>query len=234
MADLFKVSARDLLDFERLMRKNPARFRFATASVLNTFAFGTRTKSEDIINAKMNVRNKRFVKGRLRVIKADGKLSINKQQSEAGSVATSRFSAWKEQEEGTATKRTRVGTKFGRSGDWNKQLQGQARLKPNQKFVSPSDIVIKNVSNRSHRMTVFLNIMQRRKKRQSFLIPRAYKNFKKGLYRFKRGKIERLQSFEPKRAQPKRLKWLTMAREQFMSSANIPQIWKGATRRIFK
>lgn len=233
MSDMFTISAKDMLKLQKRLKQDPKKFQFAAASMLNSFAFGTRDQSNLVINSEMTVRNKRFVKGKLKVEMAKGSEDINVQSSAAGSISGPRFSGWAEQELGTTTKRTRVGNKFGRGGDWNKQLQGQARLKPNQNFLDPSDLNIK-AKDDTHRITVFLNIISRRKKKQSFIIPKKYKKFKKGLYRFKGGKIQQLQNFEPKKTQPKRIKFLTMGREQYFSKTNISQLWNTTMKRIFR
>jgi len=233
MSDMFRVSTTDLIRLQKKLRKDPIAFKKASASLLTSFAFGTRTESVRVFKTKFTVRNERFVKGKLRVEKASPKDDIDKQRSVAGSISGPRFSGWAEQELGTTTKRTRVGNRFGRRKDWSKQLEGRARLKPNQNFPDPEDFNIK-AKNETHRLTVFLLILNRQKRKQSFIIPKKFNKFKKGLYRFKGKRIQRLQNFEPKKVQPKRIRWLTQARENFFSGANIPRMWEKAISRFFR
>lgn len=233
MSELFNVSTGELIEFRKLMTRGPRQFQKATANVLTSFAFGTKASASKVIHDKFTVRNSRFVNSKLRAEKAKASDNINSQRSAAGSISGPRFSGWIEQEEGKTTTRTRVANKFARQNTWSKQMIGRSRLKPNQKFKSPSDFNIK-AKNETHRMTVFLIILSRRKRQQSFIISKKFKKFKKGLYRFKSGKIERLQNFEPTKVQPKRIKWLTLGREKFFATANISDIWRGAVNRFFK
>ena len=229
---LFDMDTRDLIKFRRLLKRAPREMRRATAGMLNSFAFGTRVQIPLTIDDVMTVRNPRFVQSKTRVSMAKGSEPILDQVSRVGSITGPRFTGWIEQQRGTSTTRSRVVTTNARGGNFGRPVQGKSRLKPNQKFLDPDSI--KKAKDANHRMFIFLKMQERRRKQQAFTIRRKTGKFRPGLYRFKGKKVRKQQDFQPKRAQPKRIKWMDKAVANYFRRANIPDMWARETKRVFK
>ncbi len=230
---MFELNTSDLINLRKFYRKAPRLFQRATASMLNSMAFGTRNEALRIILSRMTNRDERFVKGSLQVQKTSGSRSIDRQVSIAGSVTRPRFTGWAEQQLGTPTARTRVANIEGRGGSFDRKVIGRARLKPNQKFRDMDEVGI-NVGNDAQRIIAFLNIMKRENSKQSFLIPRKVGKWKKGLYKFKGQRVVRLQNLEPSNLQPKKFKWMTFARSRFLAQMDFRQEWGDAVRFVMR
>lgn len=231
-AELFDIDLKDLRNLQKFMKRAPKSFSFVTASVLNTFAFGTRKENLHILESKLTIRSQRFVKSRVRVEKARGNKPITSQRSEVGSISSDRFSGWVEQELGTPTKRTRISTVLARGGSVKKTVRPSVRLKPSNKFVDPDGFPGKQAE---HRAWAMIAILARKGYRKPFVITGLPK-IKSGLFKFNKGKsgqFKRLQTFNPRRSQlqPPRLKWLTGGSDRFFKRANIRQIWADALTR---
>lgn len=230
MVQVFTFDGTDFLKFVQMTRKAPRRVGFATANMLTSFAFGTRRKAIQVIDQKMTIRNQNFIVGAIRFIKAKGVKPINQQQSEVGSIRRPRFSGLVEQETGKRTKRSRVFTQLARRGSMRNVVQGPARLKASNQFFKPSDIG----GTRGHKqVAAFLAMLKREKYKKPFIISKSRK-FKKGLYKFHRKRLVKLQDFEPRKVQPKRVKWLTLGRIRYFKSVNEKKVWYKSVKRIFK
>lgn len=214
-----------LLNFQR---KAPRKFARASANTLNSFAFGNRRKQQLILKNRLNVKNEKFVKSALRVQKASTSAPMESQVAISGSIFKNRFSGWREQELGVATDRSKTSTLFGRGGG-RRQLAPSARMKPGRSFTSPDDFEGKNDQ---HRVIVMLNTLSRTGNKKPFFIT-GHRKFKSGLYKFRGKKIKRLQTFKNKK-QPKRLRWLTLARQLYFSTTSIGDVWADSLRRVLR
>ena len=234
VSEAFTLDVKDLIKLRKFYKRAPHLFARATASMLNSFAFGTRLEQLRVIRRTMKVRNDRFVKSRIRVEKAHGR-NILQQESVTGSISSPRFSGWEEQELGTRTERSRVANVLARGGDFNRQVKPSLRLKPGRDFSDANDF---SGHDETSRTAALINSAKRGKTRRPFIIGRNLKgklrSLKSGLYRVRRKKLERLQSFEPKRAQPRRNRWATTGYKNYFKNTNIRHLWGRTLERILK
>lgn len=222
----------NLLDLQKFYRRAPKQFARASAGMLNNMAFQTRVAALENIQGDMNVRADRFVSSRVRVDRArPGPMSG--QQAQVGSVSTSRFSGWVEQEEGKAPQRNRVMTVAARRGNESNKVTGKARLKASNQFFTPSDFDIQ-ANDDDHRTVIFLQIMAKKHANRPFIMRRKYRKMRKGVYKFsKRGKLKQLQRFdEPPK--PQRKRWMRPARESATTRANIRKQWGRAISHVLR
>jgi hypothetical protein len=236
MADLFSMDAKDLIKLRKIYKRMPKTFNKAAAGTLNAFAFGTRKHSSDTIDREMTVRNPKFIHGSLKVDKAKGNVPLSRMESITGSIFRPRFTGLAEQELGKPMARNRALTSAARAGNTQSQAKGWARLKPNAKYPSPNKTTgLKTKENRSFslqgltgakRILAFFHILSESKRDQTFIIRRRFGKFKRGLYRFRRGSIRKLQEFDVSK-RPKRVKWLTMGRRRYFDSVDIGAVWAG-------
>lgn len=206
--------------------KAPKKFARATGAMLNEFAFGTRNTSIEVIRERMTVRNPRFVESRLQVDKAVGRLPIQGQKALMGSVRSPRFSGWEEQQTGARTARERTINLLARGGGTKRQVPPRYRLKSGKQFESYKNYPGRGVERRT---IVMLQQLDRQRWKQPFVIHKK-KGMIPGLYKFKRRKPRLLQVFVPRRAQPKKVPWITMARERFFQRADIRALWAQTLR----
>lgn len=226
---LFDVDASQLLKLTTFYAKAPKKFAKATGSMLTDFAFGTRTAAIEVIREKMVVRSGAFVERQLRVEKSHRRLPIQSQESEAGSVATKRFTGWKEQQTGQKTARERVINLLARRGSPKRKAAPKARLKPGRQFESYRDYPGRTPETRS---TVMLQILGRKRWKEPFLVTKK-RGILPGLYRFKNRKLRALQLFGRK-IQPKRVAWLTIARDRYFQREDIGRLWARTLGRILR
>ncbi|MEE9119166.1 MAG: hypothetical protein V3U02_11335 [Calditrichia bacterium] len=225
--ELFQIDLSNLINLRKFYRRAPKQFLKATNSTLNSFAFGTRKRSLEIIEKKMTIRNQKFVAGSLRVQKSTG-TNINNARSEVGSINRPRFTGWKEQELGTKPERSRSITSFGR-GTKNRRLRPSFKMRPGNNFLDSDDF---DISGGGDRTVVFLQMLARRKQRKPFIIKGSSK-FKSGLYVFRRKKIKRIQTFKETK-KIKRVRWMSGGRREFFRTADINKIWAESLRRVLK
>ena len=231
MAELFDIKQRDIFRLARFYRRAPRQFGRATGGMLNEFAFGVRREAFNEIERRMKVRNPRFVNSRLRVHRAVFAQAIDQQYSETGSISSPRFSGWKEQQLGTRAKRTRVSTLFAR-GNQSRQIKPAYRLKPAKDFVSSDDYK----GSSQHRVIAMLAHLKRKKYNRPFIVKRGHRKLKPGLYKYSRSKLRRIQNFQPtrKQRQPRRIPWLTGARDRYFSGVSMRRLWTNQLRRVLK
>lgn len=227
---LFDIDDRDLKKLIKFYKNAPKLMKHSVAGMLNSFAFGTRSRAMHIIRTNMNIRAKKFVDSSIRVQMAKASQEINQQHSIVGSISRARFSGWEEQELGKKTKRTRVATLLGRGGNVQKKIQPSARLKQSNQFVSPDDYP---GTSRHNRSVVMMQDLFRKRHRKPFIV-KGHRRFKSGLYKIKQKKLRMLQSFEPRNVQPKRIRWMSGGRKAFFRKADIRQMWGKQLNRTFK
>lgn len=230
---MFKVILKspDLKNLEKFYRKAPRKFARASAGMLNNLAFQTRSEALIRIAADMNIRSDRFVASRMRVARARSG-PISQQKAEVGSVPTSRFSGWVEQETGKAPQRNRVFGIAARRGKEQNTASAKARLKPSNHFFSPSDFNIK-ANDDDHRTAIFLQLMSREHANKPFVMRRRYRKMRKGIYVFsKRGQLKQLQQFGAMKV--KRKPWMAPARKAVLTTANVRAQWARAISHVFR
>lgn len=233
-SQLFQVNRTDLNRLHKFFKNSPGKFNWAVATMLNNFAFGTRSASMQIIHDEMLVRSPSFVASSLQVEKTRGSIPMAAQKTKMGSVRRPRFSGWVEQELGTATKRTRTIQLEARGGSKKGKVKAKARMQNTGRFRTPDDYPGSSAHGRAVTM---LNILGRQGHKEPFVI-KGHRRLKTGLYKFKGGgkkrKLRMLQNFRPRNAQPKRVRWLTKGRDNFFSQADVRMMWGGALRRVLK
>lgn len=236
MAELFSMDTVDLIRLRKFYRKAPKIFGKAAAATLNAFAFGSRLHMLRVIGRKMIVRNPKFIAGSLKVDKARPNVPLSRLEAITGSTVRPRYTGLVEQELGQTGPRNRVPTTAARGGNPASPMKGWARLKPNAKYPSPTsaklltgakggrkDFSLSGLSGAT-RIVAFLSMLHERKTAQTFIIKRPFGRFKRGLYRFARGTIKKLQSFDDKH-KPRRVRWLTEGRNNYFESTNISKVW---------
>ena len=235
-ADIFSGDFKNLVKYERLLKRAPKAAARASAFTLTGFALGTARNARTIIHSKMTIRNKPFIDKSLQTIFAKPNQPMNRMKAITGSVVRPRYTGLAEQELGTPPARDRTFTRAARGGVRTRVTRGWARLKPNAKYPSPTnselltsaragrkDFSLKGLKG-INRLVGFLHMLSEQKKAQTFIIRKKFGRFKRGLYRFDKGKIKKLQSFDQK-SKPKRLRWLTGGLDKYFKSTNISKVW---------
>jgi len=220
-AQLFEVDFSELERLEELYQRAPRQFARAIGSMLNEFAFGTRNTSIEVIRERMVVRNPGFVSSRLRVEKSDKRPPIDALKSIVGSIRSPRFSGWEEQQTGVRTARERVINLLARGRSRKKRAAPRFRLKPGREFESYKNYPGKGIEGRT---IIMMQKLDRQRYKQPFLVHEK-RGMSPGLYKFHRRKPRLLQLFDPRRAQPKKIPWMTMARDRFFQRADIRRLW---------
>jgi hypothetical protein len=229
MPDIFDLDMRDLLRLRKFYKNAPRQFARATAGVLNNMAFGARKSQIREIHSSMTVRNSRFVQSKIRVTKARGILPISNQESTSGSVTGSRFTGWEEQETGKKSKLKRSFTQAARGGNFKSQVKPKARLRAKNKFYRPGQFKGRN---QKARFMFMMRVLATRGG-GDFITDKKQGKLTRGLYRFKGGKIMRLQNFEES-TQPGRNKWNKRAVDKYLRRANLRRIWTAQLQRQLK
>lgn len=228
---IFDISSPDLKKLKKFYKQAPRQFQFAAAGVLNDQAHGTRREAIQMIGRNMIVRNVRFVNSNVVFNKARGTQDIALQQSETGSMRRKNFSGWVEQETGKRTLRTRTQTLLARGGSRQNIVRRGFRMSKGP-FTDVGDFN-DLAGNQEHRTIAMLVILRRNKFKKPFILPSTGRG-KKGLYKFQRGKVKRLQNLEPSNPQPKRKPWLIPGRERYFQKTNQDVVWKEQLRRQSK
>jgi len=210
----FQLKKGDIRNMRQFYRDFPTVVQFAKIGTINNLAFRTRGNTLEELGKNMMIRSPGFVKGSVRYKKATRGDPV----AETGSIRRERFSGWIEQETGKKTGRKRVQTVTARSRNWRRRVAPRFRLKPSAKFIRPADVKL----NRTQ-IVPFLQILDRRRYRQPFLIPTRYKRLQRGIYIFLAKKIKRIQNFDPKNVQPKRDAWMSRAVGQINQSVTTEE-----------
>jgi len=237
-ADIFNVELSDLINLRKWYKRAPKEFLRGTASMLNDLAFGTRGRSAIEIEKTMVIRNLRFVMSSLRVVKANARKALDYQKAEVGSISRDRFTGWQEQEFGTTARKSRTHSLLSRGGTEGGIVRRRARLLSGSDFPTPNDYPGKS---KAHRAVVMIIMLKRKRYRKPFVISgleSGYRNFPQvddGLYQYtNKDQFRALQKFKDKPIKPRRVRWMSRAREAFLSSVNITQLWTKNIKYILK
>ena len=225
---------RDLNRLKKFYKHAPRKFAIAAKGILSVFAFKAREEQIKEINRSMTVRNQRFVKSRIRYQKAKGS-NINNIHSESGSIKSPRFSGWEEQQTGKTTQRTRTQSLMARSDDWGKQIKGTARMKSSNDFFNPETEIEGGTIEQKYAVAL-AGMRKGTIRKRNFLIRKRLggrmRTLKRGLWMMRRRMLYRLQTFNPKRVQPKRNQWHTRAIQKSMANINLRNEWANQINRV--
>lgn len=228
----FTIKSPDLKNLEKFYKKAPRKFAQASAGMTNNLAFQTRNAALINIASDMNIRSDRFVNSRMRVDRARA-VPISRQRAEVGSLPTSRFSGWIEQETGKEPKRNRTFGIAARRGKEKNTASAKARLKPSNQFFTPNNFDLSHAADADHRTQIFLQLMSKEFANKPFVMRRNYRKMRKGIYVFsKRGKLKQLQSFDKMRV--KRKQWMRPAAHKINTKANVRKQWARAINHVLK
>lgn len=230
MKTIFDFNQTSFENFAKFYDKAPGKARKSTARLLSKFAFGTRNQALIEIKKSMNIRNERFVARNLR-FKGAKPTNIDAQSSGAGSIETRGFTGWIENAKGSRDNRTRSQTLLSRGNNWNKKIKGPNRMKPGNNFIDVGDF---KLPDGKQKMPAFFAKIKRKHKNKPFVIKRKYKTMPKGLYVYKRRKIQKLQDFNPKTKIIKKNPWLRRARRNFFANNSIEKLWEESIKDLFK
>lgn len=221
--------------------KQPKLMQRASAMLLNRFAWGTRDEAVRQISSHMVVRNDRFVKGRLRVTQTRTGTPIAQQRSVAGSVATNRFTGWKEQEYGTRTARKRVSTLASRNGSIQNQMRGPARLKRSTSVRTFSQLPMAPRGGPTNYGGYIAMLLRDRYKGliriggKFYTLPRTNKAQFVGPGRQGGNYWKQLQLVqETKKEQPKRIRWMRTARAVYFKAHPPQKTWNAVVAGLMK
>lgn len=216
----FELDLDDFEALEKLFKRSRGLFVRAAVGTVNNLAFSQRQEYINQIDESMNIRNQRFVSRQMAVTKAKTR-DLDSIQAVAGSVQTSRFSGWAEQERGEPAKNNRMITTFGRvKADDSRQAKGPARAKTTNKFAKISDYTIR-ANSRRHRLIIFLQMMIKEKK--TFVMPRKYKGLKRGVYFATAKKLRRVQTFGNRKV--RKNQWMNRANQK-IDQREIERNWE--------
>ena len=195
----------------------------------NNIAFKAREVMLKEVQTSMTIRSPGFVKGSMRVQKA----TFRDKKSVAGSIRRPRFTGWEHQETGKTPGRKRTQSIAARRSNFRNRVAPRFRLKTGiKKAVRPSDVGLRdNVAFPD--IPGFLQILSRKKFRQPFYLPIAYKRLQRGIYIFRAGKIRRVQNLNPKNKPLKSNKWMTRT-EGYIDRPMVVKTWDDTIIRVFK
>lgn len=234
MATMFDLDRRSLLKLKKFYKNAPSKFFMAAKGVITIMAFKAREVQIQEINRSMTVRNQRFIALKIRYQKTKGS-NINNIYSQSGSIRSPRFSGWIEQQTGATTSRTRTQSLMARTGDWGKQIAGTARMKSSNKFFNPES----EMEGRTIEQKYAAALAAMRKgaiRKRNFLIRKRLggrmRSLKRGLWMMRRRLLYRLQTFNPRKVQPKRNPWHTRAVKKAMAQINLRKEWAKQINRV--
>lgn len=219
MSPQFTITdSRDFKNLAKFYDRAPAKFGMVMNATLNNLAFTTRSNIIVVLNQKLNIRDPRFMRGSIRVVKARG----GNHRSMVGSIERKRFTGWEEQQTGKKSDTNRSPTLAARGGNFNRKMSGKSRLKRALNPLSIRNIGVANLkgrkgskANQKRRALILLKTAKKTKrpfivKRADVGIMRINKRWKPGLYQFKRGELLRMQLFG-KAQDPKHIDWMGLA-----------------------
>ena len=233
MSDMFQMTSPDLIRLESLFRKAPKKMQAVVAGVLNSQAFGLRTRILKTLHKEMTIRAPGFVKGRVRVVKTRSG-PINAMESEAGSIFGDRFDGWKTQQFGTASERKRVHTRFSRGGNWRGKVRQKLRSKQSNPLWQMSDFNIDNAKNEKHRMIIFLQMLDKRNIKDRFAFPGQLGKMNKNIFKMVRGKVKGVSHRSNEVAKTRRIRWMDKSIDLLNKEVNPQKLWEKNVKFIFK
>jgi len=225
----FDANIRGLDRYIRDLKDATKRIRIATSIYLTGLAIqGEEQAWEEIQNTQI-VRSKKFIRSRLSHVAASRAQEPNRQRATMGSRSSPRFSAWREQETGGASKE-RVGMTLARGRTRRGKLKPSYRLKPGRYLPNPENTPIKHAKSAGHRAHIFLRMMSREKKVPFVLF--GHWALPAGLWILegRRGKGQwprprLLQAFHAN-TKIKRTRWMTHAIADLRRGFNAQNAWK--------
>ena len=225
---LFDVDTQELNKLKRFAKGAPRQFSRAAAGVLNSLAFDTRTNSMKTLDSALTIRNENFLKSSLRVDMARVGTPIDSLKSEVGSIRRDRFTGWEENETGQASPKNRVATLAARGGSWESKIAPSVRLKKPMR--SSADYP---GANEETRVAAMLREIKEQMPTQPFIVRRKVKRLAPGVYKFKRKKLLRMQTFG-KPETPQKIGWMSKSRKKTIKSFDIRRAWAKQIDRIVR
>lgn len=220
----------NIKEAERFFRDKAKLMRKVKLGMLNNLAFETRKMMLEEVQKSMTIRSPGFVKGSLRLKKA----TFRDQKTIVGSIKRPRFTGWEEQETGKKPDRKRTQSVAARRGNFKNRVAPRFRLKKgSKKAIRPSDVKLRDDVSFPD-IPGFLQILNRKRFRQPFFIPIAYKRLQKGIYIFRANKIKRVQNLNPANKRLKQNKWVTRTIKHVTQSKIADAFWKSANHFINK
>jgi hypothetical protein len=232
MSRPFQTDLREMRAFARWAKSDPRGLGVATGMMLNNQAFGSKKAIGETLETGQIIRNERFINSKIRVKKARFAGPIEQQVSMVGSIEAKRFSGLLEQQTGAKTKHRAVATKAGRSGSRSKVISRRYRL--NKPYINPERYPRRRgfrTANPDINILVMLKQLRSIRYRAPFIIT-GHSKLPPGLYRFKAGKLQLLQGFDPDNLQPQRFKWLTLGVRRYFRRTNLDREWIRIARRV--
>jgi len=213
--------------------KAPMQFRRAMAGYLNTSAFGSRKKSQIIIQRSMVVRAPGFILGSIRVERASPAPYPVHMTSMMGSVKRERYSGLAEQETGQAWATKRTNTVAAREGSPRRIIPKKYRMGRKHRLLTDVvDLFVarragRAASNQSHssRVAAALAILTRKNDTRPFIIG-GTPGRKSGLYRLDGGKLVMLQRIKRRSIRPKRVEWMSGGVKKFYQFNRPNTVWR--------
>ncbi len=234
---MFEVDIKELVAYERLLKRQSKIIQRATAALLNNVAFGVREEIFKTLRSKLTIRDPRFMLRSIVVEKCRHSTPIHQQVAEVGSISRPRFSGWQEQEQGTQAKKTHTATIAARGGSKSKKVIKSVRLKPGAKFPESKNYIGDSPRQQTQ---IMLKTLAKMKYKRPFIIT-GHQSIPSGLYRFKGRKkghwqqrpIQVMQLFKYK-MKPRRLSWMDMSVKLYMSAMNLRIEWSKAMNHALK
>ena len=232
-AQVLEIDLRSIGKLKRFLAKagiGAKGLRYAESVFLNNVAFGLKKTAEKEIEQSFTLRKPAFVKGRLRVAKADR----NSLAAFFGPVEDKpRFSSLMEQETGEKADRKHVSTIAGRKGSKKKTIAQRNWMMKGVKF-RHSDRYAK--ARGRNKASAMLHHLSRKNYKKPFIL-KDHANMPHGLYRFGSGtkykrKIVLLEKIKAPNAQPRRVRWLTNTgrRAHVLTERGMLGAWTNAVR----
>lgn len=233
----------DLSDLKKLrafFKQAPELLRPASANVLSTLAFKTRTANVHHIETMMVIRNRKFIEDSLQYKKAKS-VRIEKQIAFVGSIERPRFTGWREQEFGTSTPNKQSPTLYSRGGSKRGTVQGKYRMHKVGKAVRPEQFQGRTLQQRFGFMMRVLGT----RKAGFFYLRNPYQaksgELPAGMYYLRKrskkgdrhGILKRIQSGK-RNISPVRKQWMKNSIAYVMHSNDIVKIWGNSVRHIIR
>lgn len=186
MVDQFSVSGDGQRQFKKFIKRAPKAFNKVSAGVLNTMAFSSREGMQDTLRKDFTIRTPALLKRGLRVETAKHTQSLDNQKSRVGSIITPRHDAWEAVDQGEQTRATMF-TDAGRGGSNAGRARKEAKAGADR--TSMKDFTLKGSGD--SRIILYLQAIQRDKqrRRKAFYLPQKYRGLRKGVYKFKGGRV---------------------------------------------
>lgn len=226
---MFNMSNSDLKKLKRFMKKSPKEFREASSGTLNSLAFKTREYDIKNLSRSMIIRNPRFLKSGIRVEKS----RPSTQMSSVFSIERPRHTGWKEQEDGGISDKKRKPTVFSRGGNKRGTVKPKFRLKGGNQFLKPEQFQGKTIKDKFLFMMRVLNTRGVGNFILSRSIPTKTGRLTEGVYRIAKGKINRIQSFEPI-GNVKKIGWRTASLRSLVVRDDLAKAWRENIKRVLE